>query len=197
MSFNPWHCLLARIFPSEQRLRLSLNWRHASGRHRSPRLEVLEERILLTQYVVTSVLDDGSAGTLRNSIEQANATAGADEIVFDASVFGSPQMITLSGGQLTITDPLTIAGPGADHLTLSGNHTTRVFEVSANVTTAFSSLTIKDGNADSFGGGIYNHGTSSVSQCVLEGNSVNTESAIDSGSYQGLGGGIYILELDL
>ena len=42
-----------------------------------------------------------------------------------------------------------------------------------------------------FGGGIYNHGTSSVSQCVLEGNSVNTESAIDSGSYQGLGGGIY------
>src|SRR5262249_45572639 len=64
--------------------------------------------------------------------------------------------------ELTITDDLTIKGPGANQLTVSGNNATRVFDISAgNVTLA--GLTIANGSAQSAtdtsqqgGGGVLN-----------------------------------------
>ena len=70
-----------------------------------PRLEALEDRLAPAAYHVTSLSDDGSAGTLRDAINQANANPGADTI--DFQVAGT---IVLGGTQLpTITDALTIA----------------------------------------------------------------------------------------
>jgi uncharacterized delta-60 repeat protein len=70
-------------------------------------------------------LNDGGTGSLRWAIEQANAHPGPDFVDFDPVVFptiGTPvmQTITLSG-QIQISDPLTITGPGADRLTIDGN----------------------------------------------------------------------------
>ena len=45
---------------------------------RRPRLEALEDRLVPAAYHVTSLLDDGSAGTLRDAITQANANPGPD-----------------------------------------------------------------------------------------------------------------------
>ena len=69
---------------------------------------------------------DYSAGdfSLREAIELANATAGADTIVFAAGLAGST--ITLTSGELAIIDDLTITGLGADQLTISGDHASRI-----------------------------------------------------------------------
>ena len=47
--------------------------RKAAARHR-PRVEALEDRTAPAVYTVTNALDDGSAGSLRHAINQANAT---------------------------------------------------------------------------------------------------------------------------
>ena len=50
----------------------------SSPGRRRPRLEALEDRLVPAAYHVTSLLDDGSAGTLRDAITQANANPGPD-----------------------------------------------------------------------------------------------------------------------
>ena len=68
-------------------------------------------------FSVTNTGDSGG-GSLRQAILDANATPGADTITFAAGVTGT---IALTSGQLTVTDNLTINGPGAANLTISGN----------------------------------------------------------------------------
>ena len=48
--------------------------------------ELLESRIAPATFTVTSLLDDGSDGTLRKEIADANAAAGPDQIVFAKAV---------------------------------------------------------------------------------------------------------------
>ena len=123
-------------------------------------LEQLEGRLVLSAFHVTT-LADGGAGSLRAAIAQANAHAGADIIDFQPGLTGT---IALTGGELDITDDLTINGPGADRLTVSGNNISRVFKVESGETVTISGLTIAGGNAGSGnGGGIDNFGTLTVS----------------------------------
>ena len=75
-------------------------------------------------FNVTNLFDSG-AGSLRQAILDANVTAGADEIQF-SSISGT---ITLTSGELNITDSLTINGIGADLLTVSGNNSSEVFDI--------------------------------------------------------------------
>src|SRR5262245_14378786 len=92
-----------------------------------PPILALEDRIMLAGLVVTNTLDDGSTGSLRWAVGQANSNGVADTITFDATVFATPQTITLTGGQLELTDSAktTITGPTAA-LTVSGNDVSRV-----------------------------------------------------------------------
>src|SRR5689334_12815871 len=69
---------------------------------------------------VTNTNDNG-AGSLRDAINAA-AYEG-DTINFAPGVSGT---ITLTGGQLTITKNLTINGPGANVLTISGGMASRI-----------------------------------------------------------------------
>ncbi|WP_197526517.1 choice-of-anchor Q domain-containing protein [Botrimarina colliarenosi] len=105
------------------------------------RCEALEDRRLLATYVVSSTADAG-AGSLREAIDLANASAGvADEIVFDETLFSTPQAILLNSQLPTITDALSIAGPGAELLALDGQKQTLTQQA------AFSILVINDGKA--------------------------------------------------
>jgi hypothetical protein len=64
-----------------------------------PTLLALEDRRLLSTIVVNNPTDTPVAGQtdLRQAIVQANTTGGAETIVFDKTVFKTPQTITLNG----------------------------------------------------------------------------------------------------
>ena len=126
--------------------------------------------------------DDSGLGSLRQAIEDANATAGLDTIEFDEELSG--QEITLISGELQITDDLTINGLGADSLTISGNNDSRVFMLddsneSNQISVVLDGLTITEGNAFDEGGGIFNRENLTVNNTTISSNS-----AIN-------GGGIY------
>ena len=60
--------------------------------------------------------DDSGTGSLREALLLANANPGADIVVFDTSVTG---VITLTTGQLVVTDSVTVTGPGSANLSVS------------------------------------------------------------------------------
>ena len=162
--------------------RIEMNGKRWRGRgteaSRSRRLRptamALEDRTLLSTLMVDSTADDGSAGTLRWAIGQANASNQADTIEF-SSLFAAPHTITLTAGQLVLTDKATtaITGPGANLLTISGNHASRVFDVSGSA--AISGLTITGGSADG-GAGLRNDaGTLTLTNCTVSGNAATDQ----------------------
>src|SRR5262245_56633149 len=131
---------------------------------RLPRLEELEDRTALSTLTVLSAADDGSAGTLRAVL------AGADDgdvVVFAPQVWG--HTITLTQGQLVIDDSLTIDGPGAGMVAVSGNNAGRIFEVVGGTTATISGLTLKGGRAGD-GAAVLNAGHLTLSGAVLSGN---------------------------
>src|SRR5574342_913452 len=99
-----------------------------------------------SNVTVTNNSDSG-AGSLRDAIAIANP---GDTIVFSLTL---PTTITLSS-QLVITKNLTISGPGANSLTISGNNSTRVISATG-ATLNLSEFTVANGNASGDGGGIY------------------------------------------
>ena len=106
-------------------------------------------------FTVTNTNDSG-AGSLRQAIIDANASPGADTIVFDAS-FNTPQTITLTSTLVintTDNTATTITGPGANLLTVSGGNTVRVFEVVDNETATISRINIANGFRDAGFGGV-------------------------------------------
>ncbi len=158
-----------------------------------PTLLMLEERTLLSLFTVTSAADSNSVspyttGTLRWAVEQADAANSASSIEIELGT--SPAAITLAQGQLTLSnanDGTTIYdGPGEGPVTISGNNASRVFQVDSGVTASISGLTITDGNAGTGygyhnGGGLYNLGTTTLTDCSVSGNSAAGGGGIDNG----------------
>lgn len=113
-------------------------------------------------FVVNSAADSGS-GTLRQAISDAS---GGDTIAFDAGISN----IILTSGEIHINKSLTIDGPGANLLTISGNHASRVFHVSSGSDVTIHGLLFTDGSAD-YGGAVYNdHGTLTIASSTFSGN---------------------------
>jgi parallel beta-helix repeat protein len=120
--------------------------------------------------VVTSTADDGSAGTLRSIIAEADATSG--ETITFSSLFDSPQTITLDGEALELSSGVTINGP-PDGVTISGNYLSGVFKVDTNVTATLTGLTITDGVSAKNGGGLYNQGNTTLNDCTVSNNAAD------------------------
>jgi predicted outer membrane repeat protein len=116
---------------------------------------------------VTSIADRGT-GSLRADIAAAQ---NGDTINFDKSLDG--QTITLKS-ELLINKNLTITGPGAGQLTVSGNNLTRVFEVAQGMQATLSGLTISNGFAVNGAGILVDTGAVlAVSDSTLSGNSAS------------------------
>jgi hypothetical protein len=126
---------------------------------------------------VTSTADSGP-GSLRDAI--ANAASG-DTVNFELT--GCPCTITLTTGEIALDRDVTIAGPGAEVLTVSGNHASRVFRVSAGVTGRISGMTLTDGAVSYIGGAVLNLGTLHLTDSTVSGSTAT--SALSQG------GGIY------
>ncbi len=163
---------------SERGRRTGLTW--ARGRFR-PDLLALEDRRLPSTFTVNSVADDGSIGTLRWAVEQANY-GSSNTVAFDPAVFGTARSILLSEGSLLLSSgSITIDGPGAGLLTVEGKGIQRVFEVNAGVRASISGLTISGGSS-TYGGGLFDRGTATLSDCTISGNS-----ATNGGGFYGDG----------
>ena len=146
-----------------------------------------------TTWTVTNT-DDHSVGfcttsdcTLREAITIASS---GDVIEFAPSVTGT---ITLGGaGELFIQQNITINGPGANVLAISGANATRIFEIKAGSTVSISGLTLTNGFVntatpvfnEAMGGGILNNGNLYLTACALTTNNV-------SYTGRGLGGGLH------
>ena len=146
-----------------------------------------------SSYQVTSSADNSTVGTLRTAIGWADASSNANPaniakpaantVVFTAT---APTKITLTNGALVLsnsTTPISISGPGANMLSISGNNASQVFSIAQGTTAAISGVTITGGAALSTqtgqsgsGGGVDNFGTLALSNVAISGNS-----AIDGG----------------
>jgi hypothetical protein len=154
---------------------------------------MLEGRALPSTLTVLTNADDGQ-GSLRAVIAEAQ---NGDQIIFDHSMKG--QTITLTSGELAITKDLDIEGPGADQLAVSGNHASRIFDISGGVAVTIAGLTITagmvaPGTIDALGGGIFNNGDDlTLNDVVLQNNVARggdwNYSHIDG--YSARGGGLY------
>ena len=137
-----------------------------------PTVMSLEGRTLLSTFMVDSTADDGSAGTLRWAVDQANASNHVDMII-GSDLVNTPQTISLTGGALVLTDTATttVAGPGEDLLTVSDPEAFRDFDIQGG-SAASSGVTISGDHILGNGGGVRNvSGTLSMTNVSLEGNS--------------------------
>jgi predicted outer membrane repeat protein len=144
-------------------------------------VQALENRTVPNTYSVTNT-SDGSpapAGSLRAAINSANSHPGTDSITFDPVVFGSAKVIDLTGhGQLSVTGPVTITGPGSKLLTVktsgAASVTNRVLAISGGGAVTISGMTLTGGDVSGSGGGV-KFGSESVtlSDVVVTGNWAN------------------------
>lgn len=125
------------------------------------------------------ITDDSGYGSLRNAIVFANS---GDVIDFDEDVTGT---ITLESPLPAITVDLTINGPGANTLAISGNNLYRVFEISRDSEVRINGLTVTKGYPDvgsiTDGGGIHNAGTLHFTSSTISGNRAEDGGGIDNG----------------
>jgi hypothetical protein len=127
--------------------------------------------VIAATITVTSTNDNG-AGSLRHAI----SSAGSGDTIIFSGVSGT---ITLTSGHLVIDKNLTIEGPGASLLSISGNNASRGFFVNGGITVTLSGMTITNGyglygydpNGYYYGGGgIYNGGTLTIIDSNISGN---------------------------
>ena len=109
--------------------------------------------------------NDSGSGSLRQAIADADP---GDTIMFN---FTYPATITLTSGQLTIGKNLTIAGPGASKLIVSGGNVTRTFHIQGEASATISGLAMANGYADD-GGSVYNEGELTLTGCLFSGSHV-------------------------
>jgi len=162
--------------------------------------------------LVTSGMDSitgypGYPGELRYTI---NHSSPGDTIMI---IFQGAIQLSWQLQALKISKNLTIIGPEADYLTISGSSSNRVFSINdPGVTAIFSDLTIAGGRTQNGingtstssggpgqpGGGIFNAGTLTLINCMVTGNTTGDGGNGYAMAYQtmpggpgGPGGGIY------
>jgi hypothetical protein len=123
---------------------------------------------------VTSAIDDPNLpGTLRYEVAQAQS---GDTIFITPALHGAP--VVLTQGEFVLDKDLTIAAQQNHPATISGNSTSRVFEVASGAHVTLDNLSITAGNGvgayQGEGGGILNFGTLTVSSSTLSDNSAGS-----------------------
>jgi len=138
---------------------------------------------MLTQTITVNTLSDvdiAGKETLRDAVAAANAdpAGSADTINFAAGLTGT---ITLTGGDLQITNSMQITGPGSGELTISANNASPIFDVDDGLAPTYavtiSGLTLTQGaNGGGTGGAVTNFKT-----LTLTGDVFSADSAVQGG----------------
>jgi Ca2+-binding RTX toxin-like protein len=149
---------------------------------------LLRNRTEMTTLTVTTLSDDaGHSGmSLRDALAIANSGAGSDNIVFASGLSGT---ITLQQGQLTISSGVTIdgdnTGDSVSDITISGNSSSRVFNVLAGTST-LKSLTLRDG-VSTLGGAVL---VASGASLTIDYSTITSNQTIAGAAEASRGGGI-------
>jgi Ca2+-binding RTX toxin-like protein len=164
------------------------------------------ESVVLVDHPIDENDGDLSAGDV--SLREAIAIAQENgTIAFSQDLSGSTLNLTL--GELRIDRSIAIQGLGADNLTISGNNTSRVFNIddgdsNTQIEVAIDGVTIAGGNTTGNGGGILNRENLTISNSNIRNNTaangggISTtsgtleirDSQILSNTSRGVGGGI-------
>jgi len=141
----------------------------------------------MTVNTIADELNSDGDCSLREAIHAANTNAVVDACaagepgpivdVIDFSVTGT---ITLGSTLPTISENVTIDGPGASNLTISGSDTLRVLEVGTGTALDLEGVRVANGSTGSTGGGIENSGTLTVTNSTFSSNSASNGGAIAS-----------------
>ncbi|MDO6603438.1 hypothetical protein [Arenibacter palladensis] len=105
--------------------------------------------IAQSEVLVTDLGDDNSKGTLRWAINTANTDSDIDEISFLEGLEGT---LRLSSDLPHINNNLTITGPGAKRITISGEGKYRMFVINKGFRLDISGITFTD-SADNYNDG--------------------------------------------
>lgn len=151
-------------------------------------------------YTVTSADDSGTGTTcgttctLRQAIGAANVNAGGDTITFASTLSGDTILLDIANkGHIAITDSLTIQGPGANRLTVSGGGVASTTDggifsdnvpASGNALT-LSGITLTNGNTAGKGGAVsFAYGHLTLSRVAIQNSYAQ---AFGGGFYKGSG----------
>ncbi len=144
----------------------------------------------MTEFIVTNNNDSGP-GSLRDAILLANANGVEDTITFSPALGGTT--ISLTTGELVISEELIIDGSSVSSLTIDGNDNSRIFEIDDGtdntITVEIMGLTLTGGNPSSDdnegnGGAIFNQENLTISDSTVTG---NTSFDIGGGIYHTIG----------
>ncbi len=127
-------------------------------------------------------LNDAGAGSLRQAVLNANASLGADLIVFNTSVSGT---VNLTSGPLELLDSVTVTGPGAATLAIDADDVSEIFLITdaarvSPVELSISGLTLSNATKAISAEVVSIHPVVSVVDCTLSG---TVESAIAMSGY--------------
>jgi hypothetical protein len=174
--------------------------RNRCGSRRRLIVEPLEERALLSTWIVNDLGDagtgSGTSGDLRYCITQANRTTGDNTINF--SVTGTITLNSALPDLSNTTGRMDIEGPGAANLTVARSPAPdtphfRIFTIDNGAEVAVGGLEITGGRTDNaeYGGGILLYGDAAltVAHCVITHNSA-------SGDGGGISGGGTLTVID-
>jgi CSLREA domain-containing protein len=134
--------------------------------------------------------------TLRAAVMEANATSGADGIIFASGVGSGPITLAIApdaspddagDGDLDITDDVLILnGNSAITVIIDGGGIDRVFDIRPDVSATLYGLTIRNGSTSGDGGGIANYGSLRLNTSTVSENTTTHT-----------GGGVYSAGTDL
>ncbi|HEX4524584.1 MAG TPA: IPTL-CTERM sorting domain-containing protein [Casimicrobiaceae bacterium] len=141
-------------------------------------------------FTVTTLADSGG-GSLRAAIASANGAAGADTVNFQAGLSGT---ITLTTGEIAITDDLTITGPGASVITITKSGAAgRLLDINVGTpTVTISGLTFTGGDPATAGGAIAKTGGSLTIQSSVFTNNQTTGTFAGGGALYSAAGSLTI-----
>lgn len=143
-------------------------------------VQALEGRDVPATLVVTSLADDGSAGTLRYEVGQA---VSGDVVAFDPALSGGT--VALLQGQISTNQSIEIDGLGAANLTIDAGGASRAFLFGAGTSEKITGLTIQNGkaNLETFGTLQYAYGGAirTGGSLELDGVTIQNCTAADSG----------------
>ena len=150
-----------------------------------------------TTYTVTTTGDAGNGTcaatcTLRDAV--AAATSGSDTVTFASTLSGDTIVLDIAGkGHIAITNSLTIQGPGANLLTVSGGNVAHspsqdggILNVTGNsLTMTISCITLADGDTNGKGGALsFASGSLTLNRVAIRDNHAQ---AFAGGFYKGSG----------